>query len=121
MLVPEQVSSSWNRISFVSANSIREGLITQDAWVILKCVASLRLGNVLFKVYPQDDEPRHVHGFMGETEVIVDIGIDGNVTLADRLDCIRPGNAKRGDVSKILRAAAKYFDELVSLWEKMHA
>ena len=53
--------------------------------------------------------------------MIVNIGIDGNVRLADRPDCIRPGNAKRGDVSKILRSAAKHFDELVSLWEKMHA
>jgi hypothetical protein len=84
-------------------------------------VSSLRFGNVLFRVYPQDHDPRHVHGFTGETEVIVDIGIDGNVRLADRPDRIRPGNAKRGDVSKILRSAAKHFDELVSLWEKMHA
>jgi hypothetical protein len=84
-------------------------------------VASLRLGNVLFRVYPQDHEPRHVHGFTGETEVIVDIGLDGNVALADRRDCIRPGNAKRSDVRRILRSAAEHFDELVSLWEKMHA
>jgi hypothetical protein len=32
-----------------------------------------------------------------------------------------PGNAKRRDVRKILKAAAEHFDELVSLWEKMHA
>jgi hypothetical protein len=84
-------------------------------------VASIRFGSVLFIVYPQDHEPRHVHGFTGETEAIVDLGIDGNVALADRPDCIRPGNAKRGDVRKILRTAAKHFDSLVSLWEKMHA
>jgi len=84
-------------------------------------VASIRLGNVLFRVYPQDHEPRHVHGFAGESEVIVDLGIDGNVALAKRPDCIRPRNAKRGDVIKILRSAAVCFDELVSLWEKMHA
>ena len=58
-------------------------------------VASLRFGNILFVAYPQDHEPRHVHGFASETEVIVDLGIDGNVTLAPRRDCIRPGNAKR--------------------------
>jgi hypothetical protein len=108
-------------------NSIRERiptpepLITQGAWVTFRCVVSLRLGNVLFKVYPQDHEPRRVHGFTGETEVIVDIGIAGNVTLADRPDCIRPGNAKRGDVRRILKSAAKNFDELILLWEKMHA
>jgi hypothetical protein len=84
-------------------------------------VASLRFRNVLFRVYPQDHEPRHVHGFTGETEVIVDIGLDGNVSLADRSDCVRPGNAKRRDVRKILKSAMKHFDELVSLWEKMHA
>jgi len=84
-------------------------------------VASLRFGNVRFIAYPQDHNPRHVHGLTGETEVIVDIGIDGNVALADRPDCIRPSNAKRSDVRKILRSAAEHFDELVSLWEKMHA
>jgi Domain of unknown function (DUF4160) len=99
----------------------RTALITQDAWVTLSCVASLRFGNVLFIAYPQDHEPRHVHGFAGETEVIVDISIDGNIALADRPDCIRPRNAKRGDVRRVLRSAAEHFDELVSLWEKMHA
>jgi hypothetical protein len=84
-------------------------------------VAAIRLGSVLFRVYPQDHELRHVHGFRGGTEVIVDLGIDGNVTLAERPDCFRPGNAKRSDVRRILRSAAKHFDELVSLWEKMHA
>jgi hypothetical protein len=99
----------------------RKGLITKAAWVILQCVASLRFGRVLFIAYPQDHEPRHVHGFAGETEVIVDVYIDGNVALADRVDCIRPGNAKRSDVRRILGAAAEHFDELVSLWERMHA
>ena len=96
-------------------------MITQVAWVILQCVASLRFGSVLFIAYPQDHEPRHVHGFIGETEVIVNLSIPGYVALADRPDCIRPGNAKRSDVRKILRAAAEHFDELASLWEKMHA
>jgi hypothetical protein len=90
------------------------------ALVILWCVASLRFGNVLFIAYPQDHEPRHVHGFTGEAEVIIDLGIDGNVAIADRADCIRPGNAKRSDVRKILRTAAEHFEDLVSLWEKMH-
>jgi hypothetical protein len=75
----------------------------------------------LFRIYPQDHEPRHVHGFIGGTEIIVDLGIDGTVRLADRDDCIRPGNAKRSDVRKILDAATECFEELVALWEKMHA
>jgi hypothetical protein len=96
-------------------------MITQVAWVTLGNVASLRSGNVWFIADPQDHEPRHVHGFAGETEVIVDLGDDGNVAIANRVDCIRPGNAKRSDMRKILRAAVEHFDELVSLWEKMHA
>jgi hypothetical protein len=61
-----------------------------------------------------------VHGFSGEVEVIVDLRVDGNVSLADRPDCLRPPNAKRSDVRAILRAAADHFDELVLLWERMH-
>jgi hypothetical protein len=86
-----------------------------------RCVASLRFGNVRFIAYPQDHEPRHVHGFVEQTEAIVDLTFSGDVMLADRPDCIRPGNAKRSDVRKILRTAAEHFEELVSLWEKMHA
>ena len=74
-----------------------------------------------FIVDPQDHEPRHVHGLSGEAVVIVNIGIDGNVSLADRPDSIRPGNAKRSEVRRILRSAARNSDELVIFWEKMHA
>ena len=84
-------------------------------------MSSLRCGSVLFRIYPQDHEPRHVHGFIGDTEIIVDLGRDGTIRLADRNDCIRPGNAKRSDVRNILDAAAECFEELVALWEKMHA
>jgi hypothetical protein len=76
---------------------------------------------VWFRVYPQDHEPRHVHGFVGNTEVIVNLGRDGTIRLADRDDCVRPGNAKRSDVRKILGAAGHCFEELVTLREKMHA
>ena len=84
-------------------------------------MSSLRCGSVLFRIYPQDHEPRHVHGLIGDTEIIVDLGRDGTILLADRNDCIRPGNAKRSDVRNILDAAAECFEELVALWEKMHA
>jgi hypothetical protein len=71
-------------------------------------------------VYPQDHEPRHVHGFAGEAEVIVDLLQDGSVTLAQRVDAVRPANAKRSDIRKVLRAAAENFEDLVALWEEMH-
>ena len=73
-----------------------------------------------FAAYPQDHEPCHVHGFLGETEVIVDLLQDGNVDLASRKDAVRPANAKKSDIRKILDKAATHFEELVALWEEMH-
>jgi hypothetical protein len=84
-------------------------------------VASNRFGGVLFVAYPQDHTPRHVHGFFEEAEVIVDLGEDRSVRLADRPDAIRPPNAKRSSVRRIINTAAEHFDKLVSLWERMHA
>ena len=83
-------------------------------------MASLRFGSVLFVAYQQDHTPRHVHGFFEETEVIIDLGDDRTVSLAVRPDAIRPPNAKRSSVRRILNMAAEHFEELVVLWEKMH-
>lgn len=83
-------------------------------------MASLRLSGVLFVAYPQDHVPRHVHGFVEEAEVIVDLRMDRTVALADRPDAIRPGNAKRSSIRRVFLAAADHFDDLVNLWEKMH-
>jgi hypothetical protein len=63
-------------------------------------VGSLRFDGVLFVVYSNDHPPRHVHGFAGETEAIIDLRLDGAVTLAGR-NAIRAANAKRSDVNKI--------------------
>lgn len=75
---------------------------------------------VTFRAYPNGHEPRHVHGFYAEVEVIVDLRLDGTVALANRTDAIRPSNASRSDVRHILNVAAKYFEELVALWEEHH-
>jgi hypothetical protein len=83
-------------------------------------VASIKCGGIQFVIYPNDHIPRHVHGFLGETEVIVDLLSNGSVALAERKDAIRPRNAKRADVRKVLNAAAEHFDTLVALWEKIH-
>jgi len=83
-------------------------------------VGSLSFDGIRFVVYSNDHPPRHVHGFLAETQVIVDLLEDGNVALADRADAIRPGNAKRSDVRKILNAAAAHFDELAALWKGIH-
>jgi hypothetical protein len=83
------------------------------------CVGSLRFDGVLFVAYSNDHPPRHVHGFAGETEAIIDLRLDGAVALAGR-NAIRAANAKRSDVNKILSAAALHFEELVQLWEEIH-
>jgi hypothetical protein len=83
-------------------------------------VGSLRLEGVLFVIYSNDHPPRHVHGFHGETEAIADLRRDGTVALAERKDAIRPANAKKSDVKKILTAAAQHFEELTALWEEIH-
>jgi hypothetical protein len=82
-------------------------------------VGSLRFGGTRFVVYSNDHPPRHVHGFTGDTEAIVDLRMAGTVALAKRNDAIRPGNAKRSEVKKILSAAALHFEELVELWEEV--
>jgi hypothetical protein len=84
-------------------------------------VVSLRFGGIRFVAYSNDHPPRHVHGFCGGTEAIIDLRADGNVALAERDDAVRPANAKRSDVRKILNAAAENFEELVDLWEVVGA
>ncbi len=83
-------------------------------------MGSSKFGGVLFVAYPNDHLPRHVHGFTGGIEVVVDLLPEENVALAERADAVRPPNAKRSDVKKILSVAASHFDELVELWEKNH-
>jgi hypothetical protein len=83
-------------------------------------VGSLRLAGVLMVAYSNDHSPRYVHAFSGETQVIVDLRTDGTVSLALRKDAVRPSNAKRSEVKRILNVAARHFDELVALWEKIH-
>jgi uncharacterized protein DUF4160 len=83
-------------------------------------VGSLKFDGVLFVAYSNDHPPRHVHGFASDIEVIVDLRLDGTVALAKRDDAIRPANAKRSDVKKILNAAALHFEELAALWEDIH-
>ena len=75
----------------------------------------------MFVAYPHEHYPRHVHGFYAVTEAIVILNEDGTVALAVRRDAIRPRSAKVSDVRRILTLAAEHFDELVQLWEQMHA
>jgi hypothetical protein len=78
-------------------------------------MTTVRVGEVRFRVYPQDHVPRHVHGFIGRGGVIVDLRADGSVALADRADAVR-----RAEVRKVLAAAARTFDRLAAAWEAMY-
>ena len=63
-----------------------------------------------------------MHGFYAETEVIAELRrAERVVALVDRVDAVRPGNARRDDVRHVLRVVAEHFDELVALWENAHA
>lgn len=53
---------------------------------------------VKFRAYPNDHEPRDVHGFYAEVEVIVNLKRDGTVAVAGRTDAIRPSNGSTSDV-----------------------
>ena len=81
-------------------------------------MGTIRSGEVRFRIYPQDHEPRHAHGFIGSGQVIVDLRADGTVALASRKDCVI--GATGSEVRKTLNAAADAFDEITAEWEKMH-
>ena len=53
-------------------------------------------------------------GECAETVAIVDLRADGTVTLADRVDRIKPTNAKRSDVKNIVKAVQEHFDVLAT-------
>lgn len=83
-------------------------------------MSSIRFKGVRFVSYSMDHKPRHVHGFYAGGEVIVDLCLDGKVSLANRTDSVRPSNGSRSDVRHVLTVASRYFDELIVLWEKQH-
>ncbi len=58
-------------------------------------VGTVRVGEIRFRVYPQDHEPIHVHGFIGSGEVIVMLFADGTVGLDDRDDAVRRARVRR--------------------------
>jgi hypothetical protein len=73
---------------------------------------------VLFVVHPADHGPPHVHSFIADGEVILDLTSDGGVMIADRPDAVRRAN--RSDVRKVVRIASLNVDDLRALWEMMH-
>lgn len=107
------------RINVSMKSSIFDRDITQRLGYAVS-MGSKTFECVHFSVYSNDHSPRHVHALLGETRVIIDLLQSGNVQLADRERPFTPLNAKRSDLKKALQLAAKYFDELVELWENTH-
>jgi hypothetical protein len=81
-------------------------------------MSTVRVGEVRFRIYPQDHVPRHVHGLIGAGEVIVDLRDDGSVALANRRNAV--SRVTRTEVRRVLAAAATAFDRLAGTWEEMH-
>ena len=84
-------------------------------------MSSLNAGGVKFMVYPNDHEPRHVHGLIGGVggpEVIVELNLDRTVHLARRVDAVQ--GATRSEVRRALAVAARHSDDLVAIWNAMH-
>jgi hypothetical protein len=59
-------------------------------------------------------------GTMGVV-VILELGRDGHVRIAERWDAIQPSDAKRNHVRHIIAVANAHFDDLMELWEEAHA
>jgi hypothetical protein len=53
--------------------------------------------------------------------VILELCVDGTIRIADREDAIRPGDAKKNQIRRIINVANQHFDDLSELWEEAHA
>ncbi len=80
-------------------------------------MSTIRVSGVRFRVHPQDHEPRHIHSYVGDGHVIIELRA-GSVVLADRDDAVC--NAKASEVRKVVRVAAENIDVLITLWEQMN-
>ncbi len=83
-------------------------------------MGSKTFDGVRFAVFAADHLPRHVHGFVAEISVVVDLLPNGKVAKSKRRDAVRPANGKRSEIRRILDAAAAHAAELNELWEGMH-
>lgn len=81
-------------------------------------MGSYRFDGVTFRVYPQDHDPPHVHSRYQGVTVILALGADRTVRIAERWDAIQPGDAKKNYLRHILNVASAHFDDLMDLWEE---
>jgi hypothetical protein len=83
-------------------------------------VGSKTFDGVWFSAFSDDHPPPHVHGRSAEVRVIVDLLAGGKIRKSRRKDAVRPANAKRSLVRRILGVAAAHSTELKLLWEATH-
>jgi hypothetical protein len=83
-------------------------------------VGSKTYDGVWFTSYSHDHPPPHVHAEIGGIELVIDLLPGGKVARSQRTNDVKPLNAKRSDIRRILRVAAAHVDELHALWEKTH-
>jgi hypothetical protein len=83
-------------------------------------VGSKTYDGVWFTCYSHDHAPPHVHGLIAGAEVIIDLLPNGRVVRSPRAKSVKPANAKKSDVRRILIVAAAHVDDLKALWEKAH-
>jgi hypothetical protein len=83
-------------------------------------VGSKTFYGVRFSAYADDHLPAHVNGRYAETEVLVELLSGGKVIQSGRNDAVRPVDAKRSEVRRILSIAALHAAELHGIWEKVH-
>ena len=79
-------------------------------------MSSVWVGRICFRLYPEDHGPPHAHGELAGIVAVVNLRADKTVMLRE----VKPPNAKRSDVKKILNAAGEHFDKLIAAWERMH-
>lgn len=84
-------------------------------------MGSYRFDGVTFRVYPEDHDPPHVHGRYQGVVVILELGNDRRVRLAERWDAIQPSDAKKNHRRHMFNVANAHFDDLMELWEEAHA
>ena len=84
-------------------------------------MGSFEYSGITFRVYSGDHDPPHLHCRYQGIEVIVELGADRTVRLSDRANAVRPVDAKRSHVRRVLDTAGARFDDLLKLWEDAHA
>ena len=81
-------------------------------------MGSKRFGGALFVAHPLDHNPPHLHVFIGDAQIIIELTIDGRVVLSQRANAVRGATAS--EVRRVLAIGGEHFDGLRQLWEDAH-